>query len=351
MWAATTFWFLRSYKTRGAGWAALAGVGAAACMLGKYWSVFLLAGLVIAAVIDRRRARYFGSATPWITVAVGFAVIAPHLAWLYQHFSEPFAYAKYVHGAKPFSAAAFGALGYLAGSFGYVAIPVLVMLIAARANSATITDMLWPAEDERRLVAAAFWAPLLLPAVAALASGIEITSLWSMSAWALLPVLLLSPPPMTINDIVVRRILAAAVVIPVAMLIASPVVAILAQRNGPPPNSAQAALLAGEVEQLWHQTIPGPLRFVGGAGDLADGVATYAVERPRVLTEMPPPDAAELKRDGMAIVCFADDTACRDKTGARAATGRRIETEIVRNFLRSPGKPQRYTIFIVPPRP
>jgi 4-amino-4-deoxy-L-arabinose transferase-like glycosyltransferase len=350
-WAAATFWFLRSYKTRGAGWAALAGVGAAACMLGKYWSVFLLAGLVIAALIDRRRARYFRSAAPWITVAVGFAVIAPHLAWLYQHFSEPFAYAMYVHGAKPFSAAAFGALGYLVGSAGYVAIPVLVVLIAVRANSATITDMLWPTEDERRLAAAAFWAPLLLPAVAALASGIEITSLWSMSAWALLPVLLLSPPPMTISDTVVRRILAAAVVIPVAMLIASPVVATLAQRNGPPPNSAQAALLAGEVEQLWHQTIPGPLRFVGGAGDLADGVATYAVERPRVLTEMPPPDAAELKRDGMAIVCFADDTVCRDKAGAQAATGRRIETEIVRNFLRSPGKPQRYTIFIVPPRP
>ena len=71
LWAATTFWFLRSYKTRGAGWAALAGVGAAACMLGKYWSVFLLAGLVVAALIDRRRARYFRSAAPWITVAVG----------------------------------------------------------------------------------------------------------------------------------------------------------------------------------------------------------------------------------------------------------------------------------------
>ncbi len=50
VWAATTFWFLRSYQTRSALYAALAGVGAAACMLGKYWSVFLLAGL------DRRRA-------------------------------------------------------------------------------------------------------------------------------------------------------------------------------------------------------------------------------------------------------------------------------------------------------
>ena len=36
-WAAATFWFLRSYETRGSGWAVLAGLGAAVCMLGKYW--------------------------------------------------------------------------------------------------------------------------------------------------------------------------------------------------------------------------------------------------------------------------------------------------------------------------
>jgi hypothetical protein len=93
------------------------------------------------------------------------------------------------------------------------------------------------------------------------------------------------------------------------------------------------------------------LRFVGSAGDLADGVASYAADRPRVLTDMPPPDAAELARSGMTVVCFAEDAACRDKVNAMGATGRRIETEIVRNFLGFPGKPQRYTIFIVPPRP
>src|SRR6185437_16807246 len=41
-WAATTFWFLRSYKTQKPLYSMLTGVGAAACMLGKYWSVFLL---------------------------------------------------------------------------------------------------------------------------------------------------------------------------------------------------------------------------------------------------------------------------------------------------------------------
>ncbi|HEY1473219.1 MAG TPA: glycosyltransferase family 39 protein [Pseudolabrys sp.] len=350
-WAAATFWFLRSYRTRSPGYAALAGIAAAACMLGKYWSVFLLAGLAAAALIDKRRAGYFRSPAPWITVAAGLLVIAPHLVWLYRHDFVPFSYAMYVHGAKPYAEVALSALGYVAGSIGYVAIPVIIVLAAARPSRATIADMIWPADSERRLVAAAFWGSSLPPALGALVSGTEITSLWSMSAWTLLPVLLLSPGAVKLRDIDMRRILAACMAVPLAMLIASPAIAILAQRGGPPPAAAQAGLLAEEVERLWHAAAPQPLRFVGGDGDLADGVITYAADRPRALTDMPPPDAAELARSGMAIVCFAESAACGSKASAQAAADRRTETEIVRNFWRFPGKPQRYTIFIVPPRP
>src|ERR1700733_1971141 len=48
-WAVTTLWFLRSYRTCSARYALLAGLAAAACMLAKYWSVFLLAGFLVAA--------------------------------------------------------------------------------------------------------------------------------------------------------------------------------------------------------------------------------------------------------------------------------------------------------------
>jgi hypothetical protein len=172
-----------------------------------------------------------------------------------------------------------------------------------------------------------------------------------MSAWTLLPVLLLSPPAVTVKEIDTRRILTAAVLFPLVMLIVSPAIAINVQRNGPPPATAHADLLAGEVERLWHQTMPLPLRFVGGDGGLAAGIISYAVDRPRALPEMPPPDAAELAHSGQVIVCFAEDENCKSKANAQNGDARRVETEIVRNFLRFPGKPQRYTILIVPPRP
>ena len=57
LWAATALCFIRSYETRSATWAA-------AAMLGKYWSIMLLAGLAVAAIVDTRRAIYFRSAAP-----------------------------------------------------------------------------------------------------------------------------------------------------------------------------------------------------------------------------------------------------------------------------------------------
>src|SRR5690348_16014183 len=63
LWAATTYFFLVAYRSLRWQSALLAGVLAGASMLGKYWSVFLLAGLGLAALIDRRRSQFFRSAS------------------------------------------------------------------------------------------------------------------------------------------------------------------------------------------------------------------------------------------------------------------------------------------------
>ena len=100
-------------------------------MLGKYWSVFLLAGLVVAAFTDRRRAQYFRSPAPCITVLAGLIVLLPHLSWLNDNAFAPFTYAMAVHGDKSLVNTVIAALGYLAGSIGYVALPVILVLRGA----------------------------------------------------------------------------------------------------------------------------------------------------------------------------------------------------------------------------
>jgi 4-amino-4-deoxy-L-arabinose transferase-like glycosyltransferase len=351
LWAATTWFFLMSVRTRGKFWAFLTGLAAAAAMLGKYWSIFLVAGLSLAVLLDKRRGVYFRSAAPWITIVVGLLGLAPHLYWLVQTDFESFYYAMTVHGDKPFAATVIAALGYVAGAFGYVIVPMVVAFAITRPNVTTACDIVWPHDAERRFAAAAFWGPLLLPAVAAIAVSAEITSLWSMPAFSLLPVLILSSPAVAVSETVTRRVLLGAAALPIIMLIVSPLITIAAQRNGPAPASAQASLLAGEVERLWHQSTPQPLRFIRGDEDLAYGVAVYAADRPRALTGMPKPPAAELARAGYVWLCFAEDVPCRDRATARAPAAKLVETRIVRNFLRFAGNPQGYAIYIVAPKP
>ncbi|HMJ40746.1 MAG TPA: glycosyltransferase family 39 protein [Pseudolabrys sp.] len=350
LWAMTTFWFLRSFETRSRLYAALAGIGAAGCMLGKYWSVFLLAGLALAALIDNRRAVYFRSAAPWITIVSGVIVLAPHVIWLVQHDFAPFGYAMSIHGAKPFGATLISLLGYLGGSVGYIAIPLIIVLVASWPSRAMLADKIWPSEPKRRLAAAAFWGPFLLPMLGAVVSGTEITSLWSMPAWTLLPVLLLSSPKVTLRAIDTRRILIAAVAVPLAMLIAAPAIAVIVHRNGPPPAAAQGRLLAAQIEQNWHQSTPLPLRYVGGDPEIAYSIVAYAYDKPHALPGMPAPSPAQLKQSGMALVCFAEDTNCVSRARAHNPDGGVMTTEIWRYYWGMPGKPQRYNIVIVPPQ-
>jgi 4-amino-4-deoxy-L-arabinose transferase-like glycosyltransferase len=351
-WAATTWWFLRSVRTRSALYGALAGAAAGVAMLGKYWSVFLLLGLGIAALIDKRRVEYFRSPAPWITIVVGLIVLAPHIYWLVQNHFAPFTYAMYIHGEKPFGGTLISVAGYLGGSVAYVAVPLIIVLVMARPKPATLADMAWPADTERRLVAASLWLPFLLPALGALIGKTEITSLWSMPCWTLLSVMLLSPPAVTVRAVDTQRVLIAAVAVPFVMLAASPGIAYLIARNEQPPISAQFPLLAQQVEALWHQMTPAPLRFVGGDADLAYGVVTYAPDRPRALTNLPAPSTAELERDGAVYVCFSEDKGCQSEAEKRAASvpgSQTVASDITRAVHGRLRKPQRYTIVIVPP--
>ena len=351
VWAVTAWWFLRSFERRSLGYAALAGLAAAVAMLTKYWSVFLLAGLVLAALSDPRRGAYFRSAAPWVTVAAGFALMAPHLYWLTQHDYAPFSYAVGVHDQAPYIDGALSVFGYLAGSIGYVAVPIIVVLLMARPDRAMLSEMLWPKQPSRRLAAAAFWAPFLLPLVASLGSGVEITSLWSMSAFALLPVLLLAPAP-SVRPVETERILVAAAVFPLIMLMVSPAIEVATRPPGPPPVARQAPRLAAAVEQIWHAVTPRPLRFVGGDSDIAYPVVSFAADRPRLLASgLAPPSRAALRRAGEVLLCYQGDRGCLNEASRSAGSdaGGVVRRNVVVSTGRAKGQARGYTVVVVPP--
>ncbi|MEP7030825.1 MAG: glycosyltransferase family 39 protein [Pseudolabrys sp.] len=363
LWAATMLCLIRSFDTRSPLWAALAGVAAAAAMLGKYWSIFLLAGLAVAALLDARRGVYFRSAAPWITIFVGAVLLMPHFVWLVQHDFPPLTYALGAHGTKTFGQTLAAAGRYLAGGAGYAAIPVLVVLALTRPSGAALADLLMPRAPERRFVAVAYWATLLLPAAVVPLFELDLNPIWTMPALILMPVILLSPPALATGRQAVTAMTALAVAIPIVMLIAAPAIAIAIHIAGPDPISAHAKLIAARVEQEWRRDIARPLAIVGGDFGIANVTAYYLPGGPVAYPVLEPGTApwVTLKLiadDGMAVVCqlpggyhFCTPVLQQaiDKATATNPPPRHVEVTFARSFLGIAGKPEPYLILIYPP--
>lgn len=359
LWALTAWMFLRSYETRGLGFAALAGIAAAAAMLGKYWSIFLLAGLALAALIDARRAAYFRSPAPWVTIAFGAVALAPHVVWLYVNDFTPFDYALASHAGTAASALR-SAFGYIAGAAGYAVLPVLVALAAAwpSPTRAAIADVVWPVEPTRRLILFAFLLPIVLPAGAAIVTHSEIVSIWTMGSFTLLPIVLLSSARITVSRTAAMRVLAGAIAVPLVATLAAPVIAVVIHRLGVPNHAARYRLVAQAVERAWAETTDRPLRIIGSYNNLLYGTLFYFTERPttyEIVTPSVTPwvDEARIAHDGIAMVCPIEEHGCIDVADRRAAknpAAKRSEVEIARSHLGIAGEPQRYVIVTVPPR-
>jgi Dolichyl-phosphate-mannose-protein mannosyltransferase len=355
-WALTTWFFLRSFESRGIGFAALAGLAAGGAMLAKYWSIVLLVALAIAALADPRRRPYFRSAAPYVTAAVGAAALSPHVAWLYLHDFAPFGYALESHPATIVEAVLSG-LGYCAGALGYVAAPILLMLVAAMPSRAAIADALWPPEPHRRLAVTVFILPLLLPTLFAAVAAEKVVSLWAIASMTLLPVVLLSSPAIVVSRAAAVRVLGVAVAFPVLAILAAPAVAVWVHRHGVSNYGDQYQLVAQTADKFWREATDRPLRLVGSYNNVLYGTAFYFPERPSTYEIVSPyltpwTDDARIARDGILIYCPVEVIFCMnalDAWAAKSPQARREDVEIARSFLGRVGPPTRYAILAIPP--
>lgn len=357
-WALTTWAFLWSLDTRRPGWAVLAGIGAAAAILGKYWAIFLLAGLVVAALSDPRRRAYFRSPAPWLTIVAGAAVLAPHVVWLLDHNFGPFGYALTEHAVPP-EMALESAAGFLIGILGYIGTPILCSVIAARPNAAAIRDTLWPADPDRRTVVVAFAAPLLLAVLASIALREEIVSLWAMPAMTLLPVVLTSSRRVKFPRLASLWLLGISVAFPLIMVALSPAVAIVVHNMGVAHYGTQYRKIARAVESVWAQRTNAPLRVVGSYTNVVNGIIFYLRSEPSTLDIVAPDQTPwstdeRIAREGAAIVCPVPEKYCLTRMNAYTARFPGAETTdvtLVREYIGIMGRPVQYRIMVIPPQP
>jgi 4-amino-4-deoxy-L-arabinose transferase-like glycosyltransferase len=358
-WPLATYCFLRAFDSRGVAWSVAAGAAAALAMLGKYYSVYLIAGFVVATLCHPRRGDYLRSPAPWVSVISGLAVLAPHFYWLARAGPSPFQYALEGHTSSSASLELTKTLAYAAGGIAYVLLPIAAYLLAERPDRRLVAAALWPADPDRRMLVWLLAVPLVLPVLTVPIIGVILTPLWTMSGWFLLPIILLAPPQIALARVSTMRVALAVAVITAVVFAAAPVVAWRSFTAESKSGRACCRAVSDALTRTWRTTTGRPLTIVSGDTSLSQAVAFYSPDHPDSMPDnafgLPPPWITDDRRarEGWAIVCFAQDRACLDQA-ERNIAGRsgvvRAEKDVTASFFGLASTSVKVIFTMVPPQ-
>jgi len=357
-WPIATYCFLRSFESRSLGWSAAAGAATALAMLGKYYSVLLVAAFVVAALAHPRRLDYLRSAAPWASTVTGLIVLAPHLHWLLTTGGATLTYAYERQANLSMAGLVWALVPYVVGGIGYVSVLLIAYALAVRPDRRTLRETLWPSDPDRRMLVVLLLVPLLLPLVVSPLGGIKFTPLWTMPAWFLLPVILLSPQQATVSRLDAVRLAFVVLLISLLVLAASPAVAWARFTQEQAKPRVHSAAVSQELTRAWHKAMQRPLAIVTGDLDLANAVTFYSGDHPRYWSHgrpqwTPSITEEERARHGWAAVCPAvaegECLSLMERGRAQSTGVTRVEFAHAAEFLGRRGPTERFVFVLVPP--
>jgi hypothetical protein len=357
-WPLATYCFLRSFESRSLEWAIAAGASAALAMLGKYFSVFLIASFAVAAICHRERRAYFGSVSPWVSTLVGLLVLAPHIYWLATTGAKPFAYALTRHCGKALVPSLGEAIGFLLCAGLVVLLPAAAWVLMAGERMKKFCDDFHAMNTGLLLLFMISLGTVFFPAITSIVMGTDMPPIWSLQGLFLFLILLVCGASYQIER--VRALNLAAGVIAFSVCVACIVAPIHAlYRNfyplGEGRNFYQAA--ADQLTRRWHAVTDLPLPAIGGDEDLAFATAFYSPDHPLYEEELLAGNSWRLREvigyeSGWAGLCFGADANCvaaMETIAARAPRVIRYEFELQSTLMGQPGATERFTAVIVAP--
>jgi len=317
LWPLASYCFLRSYETRSARWAIAAGVCAALAMLGKYYSVFLIGGFVMAAVLHPQRRAYFTSWAPWLSTLAGLLVLVPHLHWLAASDFAPFTYAEAGHTGRGQRLAAQEASKFLLGILAYFIAPAIAWLLMIRASLRRFGGDLRRMQAGPCLLLLVFASSVVLPVVVGIALGADLPALWHLQGLFFVVVAVVVATTFAVDRFDTVNLAAAVLLLSVAAVAAAPFHSIYRNTEGYKEGRHFYRLAAEELTRRWHALSATPLPAVSGDDGLAFATAFYSPDHPfygrpfRLQYGWSLPPQRQLDR-GWAALCFRDDAPCMD---------------------------------------
>jgi hypothetical protein len=347
-WAAALLFYLRARRSLTLRDAALAGAFAGLAVLGKYWAVYLVAGMAAASIVGAGTRRFWRSPTPYVMAAGAAIVLAPHLYWyISQMGGTNYAFIRdSVMTGDSFGTALGKSAYYILGAIAYAAGPLVLLAGLRRPSRALFADIAWPADEGRRQTVILFAVPLLLPALINLWLPQRLTPDWTYPNWALLPVVLYASHLLVIDA---RKVSAAgwvALAATLACVVASPVIAYQRLLAGADPNRPDSQLVAQFAGNLADK----PMRLYWGSSALTGNLPFYVAGANRLDGDpLSAASGSKIAANGLLLACLDDDASCRatqdalDGAGLRTASG-----TISRSFLGFSAQPRGFRVTVVP---
>jgi 4-amino-4-deoxy-L-arabinose transferase-like glycosyltransferase len=333
------------------------GALAALALLGKYYSGVFLLALFLASFRVHDWRRFYASPAFLAASVLFLLLVAPHVVWVLAHELQPIAY------IDDFAAKSAADLLRKLASFALAQLPyhlpALLATAAALTGSRATFFYFWRSDGsvkERSVLLILGTVPFLATLIAALGGGIALSAVWGIPLWFLSGFLVLSTPRPDHAKLRVSILIAAVAIGYAGCLAASPLVRIYTFKRGYVVAVDPRREVSREVERLWSETASVPLRLVGGSRNLAPSMAFYAAGRPSVFTPLdfafaPWVTPQRIEREGIAIVCYATDTACLDADqklfGGRGAVHR---LSVAKTTWGMHGPRKEVVVRIVPPR-
>ncbi len=347
-WAAALLFYLRARRGLGVADAFLAGAFLSLTVFGKYWALFLVAGMAFASVVGPGTRRFWRSPAPYVMALGAAIVIAPHVWWFVsERGGTSYAFVRdTVVVSQSFGAALLRSVRYLINAVAYAIVPIL-FLAALRPGRAALAEMTWPPGDDRRQVLLLFLVPLVLPAVVNLAMPYRLTADWTYPNWALLPVVLYASRDIFVDERVVARAGLVALAVTLVAIAVSPVVAYARLMRGDDQYRAHFRQVAALMDRLAGE----PVQLFWGSPDITAGLPFYLPAARRLMADpLSAEGRAAIGAHGLVVVCLSADAPCR-KTGAALADagGHAANASFTRSFLGASGQPMNFEIIVVPP--
>jgi len=357
-WPLATWCFLRAFETRSAFWAAAAGCATALAMVGKYYSVFLIASFAFAALAHSARRTYFTSASPWISIVTGLAVLSPHLYWLATTGASTFTYA--LTHANGNAASSLGEVkNFLLGLAAAMSVSAVIWVLIAGTRLKQFSADFAAMSPGLRLLFYVAIGTIALPVLTSLAMGTDLPSLWALQGLFLFVVLIVCGTRYPIERFyTVNVAVIAAGVARAAALVVAPIHAVYRNIHGYEEGRNLYAQASNELTRQWRELTGEPLSAISGDDSLAFATAFYSPDHPHYARpfeyqyEWGLPLKATLDR-GWAALCFRGQDYCgrwMEWVSSRAGNVVRREFTVQASLWGKPGLTRDVVVLMVPPR-